>query len=593
MLTLTPVGAGNAVVTVTPSNSGGIGSAQIIEVTVAEPPTQQRPEIEITFAPVKFAYGDMDPDTFTLSMYFTGATSYDVMSSMPSVATAEEAEGVLTITPVAAGDTVVTVTAINDAGQRTQNIAVNVAEPQQQQRPEIEITFAPVKFAYGDMDPDTFTLSMYFTGATSYDVMSSMPSVATAEEAEGVLTITPVAAGDTVVTVTAINDAGQRTQNIAVNVAPMPNMPPTVKKTLSSVRLIPDENRGDSTVVDESKWESMALNDYFMDPENRPLSFMVEIVSQMPTETNTKVVEIVTEPTGFEDDVQIDAISTGTATIRVTATDSESQRTSQAFVITVVTAVNDPAPAGSAIDDLSGATRLKMGDDPQKVVKGELFSDHFSDADLTTEAGDVLTFSIKYVVAGSDHTAAALAADKVVATATISPTTWSGDPGGSAKKKFTVTVTPKNPGAAHEILIVATDLSGTMISKGFEVQVNQAPLAQGAQAENPMMLSTYESTVGLSASTANITIALVADDDGYFHDDDGDDLTCSAVPSDTDEATAPAAITIANNVITVDPHNEYKSTFRPMTVTAWCNDGFEDSPKQSFTVSVSRLSVSR
>ena len=709
-LTLTPVGAGNAEVEVTPSNSGGDGPSQTIDVTVAEPPTPQAPAIAVNFVPVRFAYGDMDPDTFTLSMYFTGATSYGVMSSVPSVATAEEAEGVLTITPVAAGDTVVTVTAINDAGQRTQNIAVNVAEPPTPQRPEIESIFAPVKFAYGDMDPDTFTLSMYFTGATSYGVMSSVPSVATAEEAEGVLTITPVAAGDTVVTVTAINDAGQRTQNIAVNVAepPTPQVPERIK-SLQAQTIVSDDSprpimlseyfsgatdydvssnneaalvaseaggtltltpmkHGKATVTvtpsnsggtgtaqtfdvtvqarpTQKKVDSLPdlrislggatdpvaselpdLSGLFEDPDGAaPLTYSTktgDVKKVFVTESTVTTAPAATardnEVMAEGKDVTLWGRAAGKATITVTVTDGDGLSTMKTFEVTVVAGANAaPTAVGGSIPDSTADARLKLGT-PKKVIDNKAINGYFVDADLGGTPGDMLTFRVEYS-SGTEPTPAQvggagpvkvtvddadkIAADDRVATAMVLPTKWDGDDHG-IKDKFTVTVTPKNAGANQRILIIATDIAGAEAVKSFEVQVNNAPEAQGAQAE-PLMLRSFDSAEGLKSSDSPVDVPIVAPDGGYFSDKDmtgnaatSDTLTCSFRPSITGD-TAPVTLAWDNTTgndaedntesitLVVTPKTLYDSRFvDDMKVAVWCSDGVEQTAKQTFMVGV-------
>jgi hypothetical protein len=513
------------------------------------------------------------------------------------------------------GTATVTVTASNSRGQSAdQTIEVTVAVPPAPvpDAPAIISTFAAVSFEYGDKTARPFTLSEYFAGAEiTYAVASASTSVAIADESGGVLTITPVASGQTNVMVTASNTGGEVLQNITVTVAARPNMAPTVKKTLADLRRIPDADRTDTDVAAGSKWEVMDLGEYFADPENIPLTFTVEIVSQTPDGHTGDVVELVVKPSGYSMiGVQVDALAVGTAMIKVTATDSEGQTVSQTFEMTVVAEnagpdeVDNPTnatPPGTAVPSYSDPNRFKFSDDPRKAIDDQPISAYFTDANLgANNESDVLTFTVMYVTTGSGDTTTAdvlsgqtvVKDEDVVATAEISPNTWDGDAG----DKFTVTITPKKAGVAHDILIVATDLGGLQAVQRIPVQVNRPPLAEGAQATNPLKLSEYTAAEGLIAGATIDNIDLDHDTDGYFHDDDGDTLTCSAVPSVTG-TTAPAVVTMATgNQLSLDIAGAYTTSLVPMTVTVKCTDGWgtprvegEDSPHQTFTVSVTSV----
>lgn len=116
---------------------------------------------------------------------------------------------------------------------------------------------------------------------------------------------------------------------------------------------------------------------------------------------------------------------------------------------------------------------------------------------------------------------------------------WDGDPNGG-EDKFTATVTPRKSGPTQMILIIATDKAGAEHVHSFQVQVNHAPVAEGAVADgsntdpgtlkklsedyDDLAVSTGFSTVG----TDGHEIALVADNSGYFSDEDDvtNELSC-------------------------------------------------------------------
>ena len=564
--------------------------------------------------------GPMDVDVSgAFSDPLGDALSYVAESSDPAVATASAVGSVVTITPVSGGPATVTVTATNSRMQsamQTIDVTVTVPPVPVPGAPAIISTFAAVSVPYGDTTARTYTLSEYFAGAdVAYAVKSGRPAVAIASESGGVLSITPVAPGQTNVMVTASNAGGQVSQNITVEVAARPNMKPTVKETLADLRRIPDADRTDEVVADESKWEVMDLGEYFADPENIPLTFAVEIGSQTPDGHTGDVVELVVKPSGYSMvGVQVDAIAVGTAMIKVTATDSEGQTMSQTFEMTVVasndapTSIADPTgatPVGTAVPNYSTDSRFKLSDASKKAIDNQPISAYFADGNLgANNQSDVLTFTVMYVATGTgsiDGTTMKLTGqtavddDKVVATAVISPNTWDGDAG----DKFTVTVTPKMAGAAHDILIVATDLGGEQAIRRIPVQVNRPPLAEGAQATNPLKLSEYKAAEGLRAGADNIVLELDDATSGYFHDDDTDTLTCSAVPSVTG-TTAPAVVSLNadRTQLTLNITDTFTTSLVPMTVTVKCTDGWgtgadavvgDDSPSQTFTVSVTSV----
>ena len=213
-LTITPVRAGSATITVTASD-GSLRATQSISVTVNSVPQPQNR------APV--ASGSIPAQTLTvgaaagvqMSGYFSDpeadSLTYTARSDATSVATTQVSGDFLTITPVRAGSATITVTASDGSLRATQSISVTVnSVPQPQNR-------APV--ASGSIPAQTLTVgaaaavqvSGYFSDPDgdnlTYTARSSATSVATGQISGDFLTITPVRAGRATITVTA-SDGG-------------------------------------------------------------------------------------------------------------------------------------------------------------------------------------------------------------------------------------------------------------------------------------------------------------------------------------------------------------------------------------------------
>ncbi len=212
-VTIRPVSAGSATVTVTATDPGGLKATQNIAVTV-EPPENRPPRAVGTIAARVLTEGGSrvtvgvsgafrDPDG--------NALSYAAESSDDLVATATVSGSEVTIRPVSAGSAAVTVTATDPGGLKaTQNIAVTV-EPPENRPPRAVGTIAARVLTEGGSrvtvgvsgafrDPDG--------NALSYAAESSDDLVATATVSGSEVTIRPVSAGSAAVTVTATDPGG-------------------------------------------------------------------------------------------------------------------------------------------------------------------------------------------------------------------------------------------------------------------------------------------------------------------------------------------------------------------------------------------------
>ena len=250
------------------------------EATNKQPPTKppaQPPVVKQTVPDQVFEAGDTAPRTVNLSDHFTGAESYGVSWNLPEVATVKLAGGVLTVTPVAAGDGTATVTARNEGGTVPAQFQVTVKPPERPEPPVLKRSLPDQVFEPGDTAPRTVNLAEYFTGAESYSVSWEVApgagwktGVELATVAGDVLTVTPLLEGSGTVTVTARNEGGTAPTQFQVTVRraeppepPEPTEPPVLKRPL------PDQvfEAGDTTA------RTVNLSDHFTGAESYDVSW--------------------------------------------------------------------------------------------------------------------------------------------------------------------------------------------------------------------------------------------------------------------------------------------------------------------------------
>ncbi len=208
-LTLTPLAAGVATVTVTASNAAG-SAEQVVVVTVAPAAPRVLGSIEGVTLVEGGAARELD-----LGDYFAGEVAgYDVATVPGAIVHLWESDGRLWLTPLVAGAATVTVTATNVAGSAEQAVAVLVAPA----APRVLGEIAVGALAEGG-EALAFELTDYFGGVVArYEVSADPGGVVHAWESGGRLALTPLAAGVATVTVTALNGSGSATQEFAVTV---------------------------------------------------------------------------------------------------------------------------------------------------------------------------------------------------------------------------------------------------------------------------------------------------------------------------------------------------------------------------------------
>lgn len=343
-----------------PQNRAPVAVGSIAAITVAV-------EASVT-TNVASNFNDPDGDALT----------YSAATSDAGVASASVSGSQVTTTGVAAGTATITITARDPGGlTATQTMAVTVEA----------VNNAPT--ATGMLEDqtldvgDTLTADVagFFTDpdgdALTFAAASSDAAVATASVSESTLTVMALAAGSATVTVSA-TDTGDLSAEFAFTVTvEQPNRAPEVADTIPSQTLtVPDTVR-------------LVVSMYFTDPDGDELSY--EAVS---SETG------VAEALAMGDTVQIAAMTAGSATVAVTASDPEGLTARQDISVTV------QPPANRAPEAADSIPAHDMVVDSAVVLD---VSAYFTDPD-----GDELTYSAET----SDAAIATASVDGSVVTTT-------------------------------------------------------------------------------------------------------------------------------------------------------------------------------
>ncbi len=210
-LTLTGAKAGAATVTVTAANTAGSATQTMaVSVTSAAPAA-----VGSLAARTLTAGGSAAVD---VSGAFSGTVdSYTVTSSDGSVVGVALAGPVVTLTGVAAGTATVTVVAANAAGSASQTMAVTVGLP-----PPPALGAPLAAQALQVTETLTVDVASGFAGRIdAYTAVAGDTDKLTVAVDGAEVVLTGVRAGDTTVTVTAVNAAGRAARSFAVIVDPL------------------------------------------------------------------------------------------------------------------------------------------------------------------------------------------------------------------------------------------------------------------------------------------------------------------------------------------------------------------------------------
>ena len=338
-LTIFTLAEGTATITVTAQDSDGNSVSDAFDVTVAVqqqqqqvPPPNQAPTVSSAIADATIVnesgtkqvslsgvFDDADNDSLTIT-----AASSDETKATVSVASDYSS---LTVTAKSRGTTTITVTVADGKGGTVEDaftIAVKAApvmdsaigDVSLEEEGSQDISLSGV---FSDADGDSLTLS-----ATSSD-----EAIVSAFEFGGTLTIVGVSAGAATITVTA-QDADGNTVSDAFDVtvtAPQQQDPPPQDEEPPTGAPTVAKPLADVSLEGPPAWQTISLSGVFHDPDGGDL--IITVVS-----SDHGVASMLVD--GFS--LTVLAMGTGTATITVTAEDSDGNRVSDAFQVTVTPA---------------------------------------------------------------------------------------------------------------------------------------------------------------------------------------------------------------------------------------------------------------
>ena len=218
-IAITPVGAGNATITITASD-GTLKATQTIAVSVTVP--NRAPTAVGSISDQSLIVGGSGA-VVDVSAYFqdpdSNALTYTAVSSDTNIATVSVAQASIAITPVGAGNATITITASDGTLKATQTIAVSVTVPNR--APTAVGSISDQSLIVGGSGA-VVDVSAYFqdpdSNALTYTASSSDTNIATVRVSGVNVTITPVRAGSVSITITASDGTLKATQNIAVSI---------------------------------------------------------------------------------------------------------------------------------------------------------------------------------------------------------------------------------------------------------------------------------------------------------------------------------------------------------------------------------------
>ena len=264
-VTISGVADGKAVVTVTASDPDGESAAQTVSVTIGDGDSSNTPPVAQGSIP-DHSVGVGGTVTVDVTGYFSDADgdelSYMASSSNADVATASMVGTTVTIEGVAAGQAVINVIASDGESTVAQGFNVTVEAAPVNTAPTAVGTIPAHSVNLGGSA--TIDVAGYFSDADadelSYTAASSNAEVATATMEGSTATITGVAAGGAVVTVTANDGSAAVSQGFNVTVIDPSGTPATV--ALFGLRSVTDRNQsidptnvsGDVSVLVDVQW---------------------------------------------------------------------------------------------------------------------------------------------------------------------------------------------------------------------------------------------------------------------------------------------------------------------------------------------------
>ena len=389
-VTVTAVAAGSATVTVTATNTGG-SAEQSFAVTVLPPAPTAVGSIEAA------TISEGETHSVTASDYFAGeGVTYGAASSDSEVASVAVDGAAVTVTAVAAGSATVRVTATNFGGSAEQSFAVTVLPT----APATVGSTLSLTLNEGG-DAHEIDLAHSFSGSVErYGVAATPGGIVHLWESGGRLTLTPLAAGSAMVTVTATNAGGSIGSTFSVTVK---SRSPRALGVISLTRII----EGDIHLVEAAA---------HFDAEGATYA-------AQSSDSGVATVEV------YGDVVAVTAVDAGFARITLTATDGI--RSAQQDILVIV---------------LPRAPRVLRGVADVALAEGEAASGirlaDYLDGKLARYEATAVPGGVVHVWESGGRLALTPLSPGI---ARVTVTAANGS--GSARLSFEVTVRPQAPGA--------------------------------------------------------------------------------------------------------------------------------------------------
>ena len=546
VVTVVAVAKGTVVVTVTATDLGGLAATQSFEVTVPNRPPVAVDSIAAREVMVDHAH------TLDVSPFFADPDgdplTYAAAASDEAVVEAAVDASTFTLNGLAKGAATVTVTATDDeALTAEQSFTVTVPN-----RPPAATGTIPSRTIY-KTEADTLDLAAYFADpdadplAWAAEASDARVVALDLAAAGGRLVVTPLASGETLVTVTATDPDGlSASQSFTVTV---PNRPPAAIDTIPSRTLY------------KSEADTLDLTAHFSDPDGDPLTWAASV-------SNGDVVAL--EVSSTDGTLILTPLAEGEAVVTATATDPDGLSASQSFTVTV------PNRRPVVTDPILSRTILKNEADTVALER------HFSDPD-----GDPLTWDAE----ASDNGVVSLELSPNAGTLVIAPlsagvatvtVTATDDEGLAAFQSFTVTVPNRPPVATDTIpsrMLYKSEVDTPDLTAWFS-DPDGDPLAWAAEASDPRVVA-----LDLSASEGTLVVTPLA----------GGETVVTVTATDTDGLAAfqSFTVTVSNRppvaTETIPSRTLYKSEADTLDLTAWFSD--PDGDPLTWATAVSDASV--